>query len=187
MSVFLLLLDCITRRVERERERERETKLVVGVLCRTRLGKVALAVADEEARLAAAAVAHDDDLLGVAGHVGHGGGRGFSAGGGGAHHGAHSAITRPRCPVLPALARVAPLHARVVLFVEAGLLLRLMAVVIRVVELIGRSHSEMKFVFLCLSTRAWDEGAGKKKGGKSPRRACSLSFLPPIGVGDGRW
>ncbi len=46
---------------------------------KTHLWKVALAVANEQARLAAATVADDDNLLGKARPLGHGGPRGFPA------------------------------------------------------------------------------------------------------------
>jgi hypothetical protein len=51
------------------RESEGENERVRHV---TYLWKVTLAVADQEARLPAAAVADDDNLLGIGGGVGHG-------------------------------------------------------------------------------------------------------------------
>lgn len=55
------------------------------------LWKVALAVADEQTRLAAAAVADHDNLLGVRGRL-RDVRRGRLAARGGAHGGAHSAV-----------------------------------------------------------------------------------------------
>lgn len=62
------------------------------------LWKIALAVADEQTRLATPAVADDNNLLGIGGRLGEVR-RGRLAARGGAHRGAHGAVARSRALV----------------------------------------------------------------------------------------
>ena len=84
------------------------------------LWEITLAVTDEEAGLAAAAVADDDNLLGIGGAVGHCGRGRFSArGGGAAHHCAHCPIACSRASCVSSVgSRRPPLHASIILFRE---------------------------------------------------------------------
>ncbi len=109
------------------------------------LGEVSLAVADEQAGLAASAIADDDNLLGVGRALRHVGGRRLAAGRASvaAHHGAHCSIARPRA------ARVSSVRSRGWLALNIALILFAGGLVVGVAIWMRRSHDTPSLYCLC--------------------------------------